>query len=115
MNAPDILTFGCRLNTYESEVMRAHAQAGGLEDAVIVMFRCLVTGNEAERWRAFHALCGATTAPDLLHSRRRGRSARKPPLARHEHLPQAAAPQRRHDQPRLPEESGRLRDHAVRT
>ena len=41
----DILTFGCRLNTYESEVMRDHAAA--LTDTVIVN-TCAVTG-EAER------------------------------------------------------------------
>ncbi len=41
----DILTFGCRLNTYESEVMRGHAQ--GLTDTVIIN-TCAVTG-EAER------------------------------------------------------------------
>ena len=41
----DILTFGCRLNTYESEVMRGHA--AGLADTIIVN-TCAVTG-EAER------------------------------------------------------------------
>lgn len=41
----DILTFGCRLNTYESEVMRGHAAT--LEDVIIVN-TCAVTG-EAER------------------------------------------------------------------
>jgi threonylcarbamoyladenosine tRNA methylthiotransferase MtaB len=41
----DILTFGCRLNTYESEVMRGHAAA--LTDTIIVN-TCAVTG-EAER------------------------------------------------------------------
>jgi len=30
------LTLGCRLNAYESEVMRGHAEAAGLTDAVIV-------------------------------------------------------------------------------
>ncbi len=42
-----ILTFGCRLNAYESEVMRGHAETAGLSDAVIVN-TCAVTG-EAER------------------------------------------------------------------
>lgn len=42
---PDIVTFGCRLNSYESEVMRAHAAA--LTDTVIVN-TCAVTA-EAER------------------------------------------------------------------
>ncbi len=41
----EILTFGCRLNAYESEVMRGHAAA--LDDTVIVN-TCAVTG-EAER------------------------------------------------------------------
>lgn len=43
----DIVTFGCRLNTYESEVMRAHAQDAGLKNAIIIN-TCAVT-NEAER------------------------------------------------------------------
>jgi threonylcarbamoyladenosine tRNA methylthiotransferase MtaB len=47
MSAPDIITFGCRLNTYESEVMRDHANAAGLTDTVIVN-TCAVT-SEAER------------------------------------------------------------------
>ena len=42
----DILTFGCRLNAFESEVMRGHAEAAGL-DAIIVN-TCAVTA-EAER------------------------------------------------------------------
>jgi threonylcarbamoyladenosine tRNA methylthiotransferase MtaB len=42
-----IITFGCRLNAYESEVMRGRAVAAGLEEAVIVN-TCAVTG-EAER------------------------------------------------------------------
>ncbi|HEX4505370.1 MAG TPA: tRNA (N(6)-L-threonylcarbamoyladenosine(37)-C(2))-methylthiotransferase MtaB [Alphaproteobacteria bacterium] len=45
--AVDILTFGCRLNAYESEVMRGHAEAAGLTDAIIVN-TCAVTA-EAER------------------------------------------------------------------
>jgi threonylcarbamoyladenosine tRNA methylthiotransferase MtaB len=43
----DILTFGCRLNAFESEVIRAEAMAAGLDDAVIVN-TCAVTA-EAER------------------------------------------------------------------
>ncbi|KXV72741.1 tRNA (N(6)-L-threonylcarbamoyladenosine(37)-C(2))-methylthiotransferase MtaB [Acetobacter cerevisiae] len=45
MTRPEILTFGCRLNTWESEVMREHAAA--LADVIIVN-TCAVTG-EAER------------------------------------------------------------------
>jgi threonylcarbamoyladenosine tRNA methylthiotransferase MtaB len=44
---PDVMTFGCRLNAYESEVMRDHARAAGWQDAVIVN-TCAVT-KEAER------------------------------------------------------------------
>jgi threonylcarbamoyladenosine tRNA methylthiotransferase MtaB len=44
---PEIITFGCRLNAYESQLMREHARAAGLADAVIVN-TCAVTA-EAER------------------------------------------------------------------
>lgn len=44
---PELVTFGCRLNTYESEVMRTHAKNAGLEDAIIFN-TCAVT-KEAER------------------------------------------------------------------
>ena len=44
---PQLVTFGCRLNTYESEVMRGHAKSAGLED-VIIFNTCAVT-KEAER------------------------------------------------------------------
>jgi len=47
MSGLEILTFGCRLNAFESEVMRGLAGAAGLEDAVIVN-TCAVT-SEAER------------------------------------------------------------------
>jgi threonylcarbamoyladenosine tRNA methylthiotransferase MtaB len=43
----EIVTFGCRLNAYESEAMRRCADAAGLKDAVIVN-TCAVT-EEAER------------------------------------------------------------------
>ncbi|MGH6984990.1 MAG: tRNA (N(6)-L-threonylcarbamoyladenosine(37)-C(2))-methylthiotransferase MtaB [Stellaceae bacterium] len=45
--AAQIVTFGCRLNAFESEVMRRHAAAAGLDNAVIVN-TCAVTA-EAER------------------------------------------------------------------
>jgi len=47
MSGVEIVTFGCRLNAYESEVMRANAKRAGLGDAVIVN-TCAVTA-EAER------------------------------------------------------------------
>ncbi len=43
----EIVTFGCRLNAYESEVMRGHAEKAGLDNA-IVFNTCAVTA-EAER------------------------------------------------------------------
>jgi threonylcarbamoyladenosine tRNA methylthiotransferase MtaB len=39
-----VVTLGCRLNAYESEVMRRHAAEAGLGDAVIVN-TCAVTGE----------------------------------------------------------------------
>src|SRR5262245_21482296 len=39
-----VVTLGCRLNAYESEVMRRHAADAGLHDAVIVN-TCAVTGE----------------------------------------------------------------------
>ncbi len=47
MSAPEIITFGCRINAYESEVIRRHARAAGLTDTVVVN-TCAVTA-EAER------------------------------------------------------------------
>ena len=44
---PKVMTFGCRLNAYESEVMRTHAKAAGMDDAIIFN-TCAVTA-EAER------------------------------------------------------------------
>ena len=48
MSGIDILTFGCRLNTYESEVIRREAkEAGldGLEGGAIIVNTCAVTGE----------------------------------------------------------------------
>jgi threonylcarbamoyladenosine tRNA methylthiotransferase MtaB len=43
----EIVTFGCRLNTYESEVMKQHALAAGLSDTIIFN-TCAVT-SQAEK------------------------------------------------------------------
>ncbi|MBL8645266.1 MAG: tRNA (N(6)-L-threonylcarbamoyladenosine(37)-C(2))-methylthiotransferase MtaB [Rhodospirillaceae bacterium] len=43
----EVVNFGCRLNAYEAEVMRGHAQSAGLTNTVIVN-TCAVT-KEAER------------------------------------------------------------------
>ena len=47
MSETEIITFGCRLNAFESEVIRRAAVAAELKDAVIVN-TCAVT-SEAER------------------------------------------------------------------
>ncbi|MGF1562908.1 MAG: tRNA (N(6)-L-threonylcarbamoyladenosine(37)-C(2))-methylthiotransferase MtaB [Geminicoccaceae bacterium] len=47
MSTSEIITFGCRLNSFESEVMRGHMAAAGLDD-VVVVHTCAVTA-EAER------------------------------------------------------------------
>jgi threonylcarbamoyladenosine tRNA methylthiotransferase MtaB len=46
----DIQTFGCRLNAFESEIMRNHANAAGLDDAVIFN-SCAVTAEATRQLR----------------------------------------------------------------
>jgi threonylcarbamoyladenosine tRNA methylthiotransferase MtaB len=46
----EFVTFGCRLNTYESEVMRAHADAAGVEKT-IVFNTCAVTAEATRQAR----------------------------------------------------------------
>src|SRR5215468_4385245 len=78
----DVVTFGCRLNTYESEVIRRNAAAAGLGAGdlgdVVIVNTCAVTA-EAER-QASQAIrrlkrerpqarivvtgCAAQTSPD---------------------------------------------------
>ncbi|HEY0223449.1 MAG TPA: tRNA (N(6)-L-threonylcarbamoyladenosine(37)-C(2))-methylthiotransferase MtaB [Pseudolabrys sp.] len=72
----DIVTFGCRLNTHESEVIRREAVAAGIDDAVVVN-TCAVTGEavrqarqtirrikrERPEARIVVAGCAAQTAP----------------------------------------------------
>src|SRR5262245_7712917 len=48
--AIDVVTFGCRLNAHESEVVRQQAAAAGLTDAVIVN-TCAVTGEAVRQAR----------------------------------------------------------------
>src|ERR1051326_5399705 len=50
MNAPEIVTFGCRLNAYESEAIRARASASGLENAIIFN-TCAVTAEAVRQSR----------------------------------------------------------------
>lgn len=49
-NDVDIVTFGCRLNAYESEVMRARVAEDGLSDAV-VFNTCAVTAEAVRQAR----------------------------------------------------------------
>ncbi|MBX7147090.1 MAG: tRNA (N(6)-L-threonylcarbamoyladenosine(37)-C(2))-methylthiotransferase MtaB [Alphaproteobacteria bacterium] len=46
-NKADVITFGCRLNSYETEIIKSHVTKAGLDD-VIVFNSCAVTA-EAER------------------------------------------------------------------
>ena len=50
MSETEFVTFGCRLNTYESEVMRDHAASAGLRDA-IVFNTCAVTAEATRQAR----------------------------------------------------------------
>jgi threonylcarbamoyladenosine tRNA methylthiotransferase MtaB len=46
----EIITLGCRLNAYESEVMRGHAAAAGLGDTIIIN-TCAVTAEAVRQAR----------------------------------------------------------------
>jgi threonylcarbamoyladenosine tRNA methylthiotransferase MtaB len=46
----DLVTFGCRLNAYESEVIRAHAQEAGLADTIVIN-TCAVTAEATRQAR----------------------------------------------------------------
>jgi threonylcarbamoyladenosine tRNA methylthiotransferase MtaB len=50
MSEARIITLGCRLNAFESEVMRAEAEAAGVNDAVIIN-TCAVTGEAVRQAR----------------------------------------------------------------
>lgn len=50
MSGIEVITFGCRLNTYESEVMKAEAAKAGLSDAILVN-TCAVTGEAVRQAR----------------------------------------------------------------
>ena len=43
MTGTRVITLGCRLNAFESEVMRAQAEAAGARNTVIIN-SCAVTG-----------------------------------------------------------------------
>ena len=46
----DVVTFGCRLNIAESEVIRREADAAGVTDAVVIN-TCAVTGQAVKQAR----------------------------------------------------------------
>ncbi|MFL9824418.1 tRNA (N(6)-L-threonylcarbamoyladenosine(37)-C(2))-methylthiotransferase MtaB [Rhodoplanes sp. SY1] len=46
----DVVTFGCRLNAFESEAIRRRAEAAGLSDTVVVN-SCAVTGEAVRQTR----------------------------------------------------------------
>ncbi|AYG60859.1 tRNA (N(6)-L-threonylcarbamoyladenosine(37)-C(2))-methylthiotransferase MtaB [Rhizobium jaguaris] len=50
MSGVEVITFGCRLNTYESEVMRSQAETAGLNNAILVN-TCAVTGEAVRQAR----------------------------------------------------------------
>ncbi|MGB9143643.1 MAG: tRNA (N(6)-L-threonylcarbamoyladenosine(37)-C(2))-methylthiotransferase MtaB [Aestuariivirga sp.] len=50
MSDTEFVTFGCRLNTYESEVMRDHAAKAGMKDS-IVFNTCAVTAEATRQAR----------------------------------------------------------------
>ncbi|MBL4802338.1 MAG: tRNA (N(6)-L-threonylcarbamoyladenosine(37)-C(2))-methylthiotransferase MtaB [Emcibacter sp.] len=49
-NKAKVVTFGCRLNTYESEVMKNHADQAGLKD-VVIFNTCAVTAEATRQAR----------------------------------------------------------------
>ena len=83
----DVVTFGCRLNVAESEVIRREAGAAGIADAVVVN-TCAVTGEAVQQARqAIRRLrrerpdakivvtgCAAQTDPRNVRRDARGRS-----------------------------------------
>ena len=50
MNGAEIVTFGCRLNAYESEAIRARLREAGIDD-VIVVNSCAVTAEAVRQSR----------------------------------------------------------------
>jgi threonylcarbamoyladenosine tRNA methylthiotransferase MtaB len=50
LSVPQFETFGCRLNTFETEIMRGHAEAAGLGNA-IVFNTCAVTAEATRQAR----------------------------------------------------------------
>ena len=51
MTAPRVVTFGCRLNAYESEAMAGLAAGAGLGEGTVVVNTCAVTAEAARQSR----------------------------------------------------------------
>lgn len=47
----NVVTFGCRLNAYESELIRQHATDHGLDDNTVIVNTCAVTGEAVRQAR----------------------------------------------------------------
>ena len=47
----EIVTFGCRLNAFESEVIRSEAESAGLSDTIVIN-SCAVTNEAVKATRA---------------------------------------------------------------
>ena len=71
-----IITFGCRLNAYESEVMRGHARDGASDGRTIVFNTCAVTA-EAERQARQAIRRVRLLAQALLHGWRAAKAGEK--------------------------------------
>ena len=69
----DVLTFGCRLNAFESEVIRREAESAGLSDTVVIN-SCAVT-NEAVAQARQSIRRLKRERPEAAHRRHRLRGA----------------------------------------
>ena len=75
----EVVTFGCRLNAFESEVIRHEAENAGLSDTIVIN-SCAVTNEAAAQarqsirrlkrerpgWRIVVTGCAAQTQPDMF-------------------------------------------------
>ena len=74
MATPLIITLGCRLNAYESEVIRENAAGAGLDDAIIVntcAVTCEAVRQAVARWDALEleeAIIAAKGAGGMVRS-----------------------------------------------
>ena len=59
---PRVITLGCRLNAYESDVMASHARDAGVENAIFIN-TCAVT-NEAVRQSRYEVRKAKKNNPD---------------------------------------------------